>query len=49
MVMRWRAKDKIEVKEILPKLINVDVVEPFQRVRRLLEEIGGKKTEKAEN
>ena len=49
MVMRWRPGDKEQIKDILPKLINVDLVEPFQRVRRLLDEMGGKRTDKNES
>ncbi len=46
VVIRWRQENTAEVEQMIPKLRSIDVLEPFERIRVLLDELGGRGLEK---
>lgn len=47
VLVRWREENASEVEQLIPRLGKVDVLEPFVRIRALLNELGGKGPEKS--
>jgi hypothetical protein len=47
VVIRWREENTADVKQRIPLLKSVDVLEPFERIRMLLDELSGKGPEKS--
>ncbi len=46
VAVRWKQESTADVKQLIPKLKSVDVLEPFERICMLLDELGGKGAEK---
>lgn len=42
VVIRWRQEATAEVDQLIPRVKSVDVLEPFERIRVLLDELSGK-------
>jgi hypothetical protein len=46
VVIRWKQENTAEVEQLIPSLKSVDVLEPFKRIYALLDELGGKGSER---
>lgn len=46
--MKWRAEDNGKVEELISKFKDIDFIEPFQRIEKILNELGGKGYEQSE-
>ncbi len=46
--MKWRTEEAEKVEDLIPELEGVDLLEPFERIDRLLNELSGKGYEKLE-
>lgn len=47
VVIRWNQESTADVKRLIPRLKSVDVLEPFERICMLLDELSGKGLEKS--
>ena len=47
VVIRWKQENTAEVEQLIPRLKSVDVLEPFKRICALLDELGGKGSERS--
>lgn len=47
VVIRWRQENTADVEQAIPRLKSVDVLEPFKRICALLDELGGKGSERS--
>jgi len=47
VVIRWNQESTADVKQLIPKLKSVDVLEPFERICMLLDELSGKGLKKS--
>ena len=47
VVIRWKQESTVDVKQLILRLKSVDVLEPFERICMLLDELGGKGPEKS--
>jgi len=47
VVIRWNQESTADVKQLIPRLKSVDVLEPFERICMLLDELSGKGLEKS--
>jgi len=46
LVMRWKQESTAYIKQMIPRLKSMDVLEPFERISMLLNELVGKRLEK---
>ena len=47
VVIRWKQEITVDVKQLIPWLKSVDVLEPFERICMLLDELSGREVEKS--
>ena len=49
MVIKWKQESTADIKKLFPRLNFIDVLEPFERIRLLINELGGKGPEKSKD